>query len=263
MKARFSSAVCERSLVRGILLAILLSAAIGPVVAVDGVMEINQAKVMASGGFPYVINQPGSYRLTGNLDVSGETDPQDVTAIRITVDKVTLDLNGFAIIGPNDCQGTGTNLNCDNVGLGKGVDGSFDNTVKNGRVEGMGGEGISLNVRSTVDGVTVVSNGDTGITVASRSTITDCKAIQNNGAGLAANRGIVSGSVSFGNASRGIVVSETGLARDNVARFNGDHGLFLGTQTGYVSNVASFNEVGEVSGGVQLGSNLCGSALCP
>ncbi len=38
--------------------------------AVDGVLEINQTIVMAAGGFPYSITQPGSYILTGNLAVS-------------------------------------------------------------------------------------------------------------------------------------------------------------------------------------------------
>ena len=38
--------------------------------AVDGTIEINQAKVMAAGGFPYLISNPGSYRLTGNLAIT-------------------------------------------------------------------------------------------------------------------------------------------------------------------------------------------------
>ena len=50
---------------------ILLAIAILPVCAfaVDGVTLINQSTVMAAGGFPYVISQPGSYKLAGNLMV--------------------------------------------------------------------------------------------------------------------------------------------------------------------------------------------------
>ena len=34
--------------------------------AIDGVIEINQAKVTASGGFPYTISTPGSFmRVSG------------------------------------------------------------------------------------------------------------------------------------------------------------------------------------------------------
>ncbi len=35
--------------------------------AVDGTIEINQAKVLANGGFPYTISASGGYRLTGDL----------------------------------------------------------------------------------------------------------------------------------------------------------------------------------------------------
>ncbi len=73
----------------------------------------------------------------------------------------------------------------------------------------------------------------------------------------------MSGSVSFGNSANGISMFLGGLVRDNVARFNGNYGLSLDTQVGYVHNAAAFNEVGDVTSGVQLGSNLCGNALCP
>ena len=42
--------------------------------AADGVIEINQVTVEANGGFPYVISEPGSYILTGNLWVPGGED---------------------------------------------------------------------------------------------------------------------------------------------------------------------------------------------
>lgn len=70
--------------------------------AVDGVVLIDQNKVFAGNvtpgdvpGFPVSINQPGSYRLAGNLTV-----PAGLNGIEINADGVTLDLNGFAINGP-------------------------------------------------------------------------------------------------------------------------------------------------------------------
>src|SRR5262245_59365481 len=59
--------------------------------ASDGVTQIDQGKVLGSGGFPFHINSPGSYRLSGNLVASG------TTAIIISSHDVTLDLNGFSI----------------------------------------------------------------------------------------------------------------------------------------------------------------------
>jgi hypothetical protein len=66
----------------------------------DGRLEVNQTRVQAAGGFPFVINQSGSYVLTGNLVV-----PAGVTGIRILAESVFLDLNGFAIRGPFACSG--------------------------------------------------------------------------------------------------------------------------------------------------------------
>jgi hypothetical protein len=60
--------------------------------AIDGQILINQSTVMASGGFPYRITQPGSYKLSGNL-----TAPLGVSAIKFDASNVTLDLNGFNI----------------------------------------------------------------------------------------------------------------------------------------------------------------------
>jgi hypothetical protein len=54
---------------------IVLAAVVGsiPAFAVDGATLINQASVMAAGGFPYKITQPGSYKLSGNLVVPAGT----------------------------------------------------------------------------------------------------------------------------------------------------------------------------------------------
>ena len=62
--------------------------------AAEGLILINQHKVNESGGFPYSITRAGSYRLTGNLEV-----PAGVDAIVIAASGVSLDLDGFAILG--------------------------------------------------------------------------------------------------------------------------------------------------------------------
>jgi hypothetical protein len=71
----------------------------GPAGAVDGTIEINQAKVLAAGGFPFIITTPGSYRLTSNLTVpAGKIGIENSAGG--TAGGVTIDLNGFSIIGP-------------------------------------------------------------------------------------------------------------------------------------------------------------------
>jgi hypothetical protein len=77
----------------------------GPTVTADGVVLID-ADAAAAGsvtpgdapGYPVSINTPGHYRLAGSLTVNAGTN-----AIEISVSKVTIDLNGFAITGPNTC----------------------------------------------------------------------------------------------------------------------------------------------------------------
>jgi hypothetical protein len=60
--------------------------------AIDGQVLINNSTVMAAGGYPYVISQPGSYKLSGNL-----TAPAGVNAIVVMASNSTLDLNGFTV----------------------------------------------------------------------------------------------------------------------------------------------------------------------
>lgn len=127
------------------LLCILFSANL---LAVDGVVLINNATVMAAGGYPYSITQPGSYKLSGNLTVpDANTD-----AIQIKTDDVTLDLNGFIISGPEVCiLGTyPVQCSAQSTALGYGVNaganiaGRNNITVMNGTIRGMGAGAVIL-----------------------------------------------------------------------------------------------------------------------
>src|ERR1700682_4504928 len=80
------------------------------VFAVDGVVLINQSTVLAAGGFPYRITQPGSYKLSGNL----QAKDQNTDVIEISSDNVTIDLNGFSITGTAVCSGSP--LSCTHLG---------------------------------------------------------------------------------------------------------------------------------------------------
>jgi hypothetical protein len=91
---------------RSIVCLCILAAISSTLYAVDGIVLINQANALAGNvtpgdvpGFPVTISQAGSYRLTGNLSVADV----NTTAILITAENVTLDLNGFTISGPNAC----------------------------------------------------------------------------------------------------------------------------------------------------------------
>jgi hypothetical protein len=250
---------------------LLLQLAASTVYAVDGVIEINQARALAGGvtpgdtaGFPVTISQPGSYRLTGNLDVRppanpGEAHPENVTAILITSSNVTIDLNGFSILGPTSCSGNP--LTCSPTGTGEGV-GISDSSVRqiavvNGVVSGMGLNGIDLNSEggNKVEAVRAVSNSGDGILLGPGAVVTGNVVISNRLYGISASNGCaILGNSVIGNGHAGISLP-----------------VGAQSQSGYGNNVLVHNNGGDdapahpqVVGGIELGTNVCGTdAVCP
>lgn len=170
--------------------------------AVDGAIEINQARALAGGvtstdapGFPVTLDTTGSYRLTGNLTVpDANTD-----AIVVDAENVTIDLGGFAILGITGCLGTSGNISCSNTGTGSGITTtagfpvSTGTVVRNGTIYGMGAHCLELRAGSWVDGVLVQFCGIDGIRAEDDSLVT------NNRIRLVGSTGLyaVSGEVNF------------------------------------------------------------------
>jgi hypothetical protein len=135
--------------------------------ATDGCIEINQAKVLAAlGVFPYIANQPGCYRLTGNLTV-----PAGKHGIIVIADNVTVDLNGFAIVSAGaSSSNAGIFATADNCTVYNGTVKGFTTGVliaTNARVEKVRSisnvlEGIQMEGGIAV-GNTLVGNGDHGL----------------------------------------------------------------------------------------------------
>lgn len=163
------------SLPKPLFIAALLLALVPAARATDGVVLLSQATAAAglpgcgSSGFPIVICQPGSYRLSGNLTVTDSSN-----AISVTAGHVTLDLNGFAITGP---------------GYRTGGDGVVSNkswtTVENGQVTGFA----------------------FGIYLAINANVVRHIAADSNGTGIAMFSGLVSDSSADGNANVGIATT--------------------------------------------------------
>jgi len=217
-----------------------------PAFAVDGVVLINQATVTAAGGFPYKITQPGSYRLSGNLMVTGTTD-----GIDITVGGVTLDLNGFKITGPVTCSGQGSTLSCSsstaNGVSGPAVDAtgscisSAGTTVRNGTIEGFG------------DGVVLLCGG----------LVEEVQASGNDAIGIRANDAVVRRNIASYNRLDGIRSGDSTVI-ENVADENHDNGLvILGGLFG--SNSFESNGAGAVQtlgGEISQNNNNCSGTVC-
>jgi len=107
-----------------------------------------QSRLVKPGaGFPIKITKAGSYILNSTLIVGVTL----ADAIKVSHNNVSINLNGFSIIGP----ATGTGIGVDAVGM-------TNVTVSNGSVTGMGGAGISLGDNGTVQNVRIIANGAGG-----------------------------------------------------------------------------------------------------
>lgn len=214
----------------------VLSAA--PALAVDGQIEINQARAMAGGltdgdtpGFPVIISTLGSYRLTGDLALPDE----NTRAIWIQVSDVTIDLNGFSILGITECGGEITD--CAPVGVGYSIYSASDNTtVVNGTIRGAGKDGVRLEGNNgRVEAVRAISNGELGIFVGTGGTVNKCVANRNGLVGIRAAQGQVTGSSASFNGMQGIALVDGGFAAHNTVHENGGVGIFA-NRHGQVSN---------------------------
>jgi hypothetical protein len=158
----------HRALILGAVVFLSLAA---PARAGDGVIEINASRAAAGGitsgdgaGFPVSINEPGSYRLTGNLRLSTSAASVSTHMIVVAADDVTLDLNGFTVsctrntLPASFCSSGG--------GTGRGIEVTGDNVrILNGTIRGMAGNGIRAadSASYVVEGMRVLDNGDVGL----------------------------------------------------------------------------------------------------
>jgi hypothetical protein len=291
----------RRALLRGVFVAALVLIGTARLQAAGGVIEINQAAALAGGvtagdapGFPVTLSTLGSYELTGNLDVRGLADPQDQTAIEIREERVTLDLKGFAILGPVDCGEASSPISClPAAGSGIGITsagGLFvqEVTIRNGSIRGMGGLAIDCSGSCKIEDVRVEHNGGGGINLINGpGVIVDSLARRNGGNGFR-GKAVFRGNVAHQNAGWGIfsqgssVVSGNSLIGnqvgglrcadaicvDNTLSSNGI-GIEVDRGAAYGRNMLNFNTGGNVvdgagpGAGIQVDINACGSIPCP
>ena len=254
-----------------------------PGVAVDGVIEINQAKALAGGvtpsdtpGFPVTIDQSGSYRLTGDLDLSSVAS--STNAIRVTgIRDASIDFNGFFIIGPNSCSG-GKPVVCTFTGGGKGISAASspggELRVFGGAIRGMAGSGISANTPDlSVDSMLLSQNGGFGVSCSSSrckvtnsiveshaqsgisasltsvSIITGNRVTHSNQDGIRASQSIVSNNAVQSNTLDGIECSGGCEIQNNLVQFNDGDGI-LATVSTLVESNESLNNGGD---GIETG----------
>ncbi len=158
---------------------------------------VNAANTPGDANNTFIISQPGSYYLVGNLNVSTTKH-----GVSIEADNVTLDLNGFALISTAASgSGIGVNVPTGRVSL----------CVRNGTVRGWRSHGVgAINASSsTLERLRAVSNTGSGLQIGNESAVRDCVLVGNGTGLVTSDRVLVSGCVVDVSQFTGMAPSET------------------------------------------------------
>lgn len=196
----------------------------------EGKLEINQTCAENGGcfsgddaGFPVEITESGSYVLTSDLEVPADTD---AITLHSSASSTVIELNGFAVRGPESCSGTPV-TGCTGSGQGDGISGSLASAVvRNGQITGMADEGVYLGDQSRLVDLMVSENGDQGIQIGDGSAVRNVELIRNGGSGMNAGRGtVIVNARASGNALDGMNAGNESVVSESTARNNGYNGI--------------------------------------
>jgi len=194
---------------------------------------VNTANTPGDNTCAFKISQPGSYYLTDNAYIPASRD-----GIQITANNVTLDLNGFAIIGA--------------VGSNSGITitGSQGCAVRNGAIRGFNSSGLySQRPGCIFEHLTISNNNYFGLFAASYSQISDCVVQDSGSSGYVTSEGcVLRGCVAKGNGSAatdsGFNLGDRNVAIGCSASGNYGAGIFAGHGSRITDCQANSNAVG-------------------
>lgn len=220
--------------------------------AAPGGLEISQACVAEgcfdgdSPGFPVEINSPGSYFLSGDIEVG----PITASAIVINANDAKIDLNGFTIRGASTCDFAAATCTSGTVGRGIVLGGGDELegiSIINGQIRGfdsycatVGVSGYAADLvltdcfagiglgRGAVGERIRAFNNRYGIDILSSAVVRDSFAFENIVFGIQINpdrRSIIQSSHIQSNGSNGIRTSSPTLISDCMISQNGSAGV--------------------------------------
>ena len=217
--------------------------------------EVEPRTVIAH--LPFTITESGSYYLTGNL-----TGVAHGNGIEVSASNVTIDLNGFALIGvPGTLSGVQVSPMQRNLSVRNGTVRNWGNfgvhaqTAANSnfqdlRLSDNGLAGLTAGEGSVVTRCTAVGNGNEGINVLPRSSVHQCTSNQNSLHGIyAGQQSTIIGCSASQNTASGIVAGASSTVSDSTANNNGGIGISVAEgNCSIVHCTTSFNQNGIVSG---------------
>jgi parallel beta-helix repeat protein len=167
---------------------------------------------------PFVISTPGSYYLTGNL-----TGIAASPGISVEADNVTIDLNGFALIG---VAGSLAGIHVPNPQSALAVRNGIIRDWDEDGLQGRNASGCLIESVQALGNGTVIAHG--GLLVGDTSVVRACIATQ-NGVGMGADAdSVVQACIAENNASGGIAADEGSTISASTARGNGGIGIYSG-----------------------------------
>lgn len=224
--------------------------------AQEGTIEINHAGALAGGvtgsdtpGYPVTIDAPGSYRLTGNLTApNANTD-----IISVLAPDVTLNLNGFLLLGASACGASATGPICSPTGTGRGIrSNSYGTTIRNGVLQGFAGVGVDIvGAAATVEDLSVFGTGAYAISVGEGFRVQRC------------NLAVVGGGVFVLPGGGGGLVLDS-VIRDSGRQFQFGNAVASNGGPAAVRNVSMFRIVNNAYffGVNSVNTNVCDGSAC-
>jgi hypothetical protein len=208
-----------------------------------------EARTPLSGPAPITISTSGSYYLTQSITATGQT------AITIAATDVTLDLNGFSLIGDNSAGHYGI--------ITQGT--IFNVVIRNGTIRNFGGDAINGlgAVGVCVESVNVRGQGIAGLALNTKSIVVRCVAQSNSGAGILVGiNSVVRECAVSNNTFEGISTGQGCTVADCTATDNGLYGIAAG-EASTLLNCSAWGNSGASSncGGIFTANN-CALTNC-
>jgi hypothetical protein len=254
------------------LIALAMIGLAGHALASDGQLEINQACAVNTGcftgdtpGFPVTITQSGSYRLTGNLDLTAENPATN--GIDVSAPATTVDLGGFQIVGPTTCSGACGAVSCAPSSGSSGwavvfQSGAIASTVRNGTVRNMGNTGIGSAANNIhIEGIKAYHNAFDGIGTNQNTVVLNSIVFENGQDGIDVDAGsLIDNSSSACNKNHGIEVDGlNGIVVRSTAQGNGADGINITVGGAVIENVTASGNLGDGIEANGVGSLVKGS----
>lgn len=193
--------------------------------------EVEPRVPIHASDLPLTITEPNSYYLAENIQFTKSLLP----AITINVNDVTIDLQGFSLIGAGKTTGHGiyAATGIDNVSLSNGTIRNFD------------GSGVNLDGSShQLDHIRSFSNKSYGLRVGSYSTVSNCTFGGNGSTGLdTGDRCSITRCTSNNNGWNGFDVGAGSCMSNCAAADNDNIGIYIGRSS--ITNCAAMFNKGD------------------